>query len=352
MRIKLSDHFTVGRLLRYTFPSMVMMVFTSIYSIVDGFFISNYVGKEPFAAVNLVYPVLIILGAIGFMLGAGGSAITAQTLGEGKKEKAQEYFTMLVWTTFILGLAATDIMEIVLKPLTGLLGATGALQDYSILYGRICMLSMPFFMLQTSYQTYFNVAEKPKLGLAVTVLAGCTNIVLDFLLVGVAGMGLAGAALATNISEIMGGLVPVIYFSRKNTSLLRFRKAPFVKKIFLKACGNGSSEMLSNIASSVVSILYNYILLDLAGADCGAANCDLHKQHFWGGKNDRIKRQVVNQHHIPAVNTALCYHFYESGIPLIAASMMSASMTSFLFCSPIVRASVMTLSISRGIPLL
>ena len=300
MRIKLSDHFTVGRLLRYTFPSMVMMVFTSIYSIVDGFFISNYVGKEPFAAVNLVYPVLIILGAIGFMLGAGGSAITAQTLGEGKKEKAQEYFTMLVWTTFILGLAATVIMEIVLKPLTGLLGATGALQDYSILYGRICMLSMPFFMLQTSYQTYFNVAEKPKLGLAVTVLAGCTNIVLDFLLVGVAGMGLAGAALATNISEIMGGLVPVIYFSRKNTSLLRFRKAPFVKKIFLKACGNGSSEMLSNIASSVVSILYNYILLDLAGADCGAANCDLHKQHFWGGKNDRIKRQVVNQHHIPA----------------------------------------------------
>jgi len=271
MRIRLSDHFTFSRLLWYTFPSMVMMVFTSIYNIIDGLFVSNYVGKEALAAVNLVYPVFMIIGAIGFMLGSGGSAIVAQTLGEQKKEKAREYFSMLVAVTFFLGIAATLLFEIFLRPVTGLLGASGTLQAYSIRYGRVVMLSMPFFMLQASFQLYFNVAEKPKIGLAVTVLSGCANIVLDYLFVGVCGFGLVGAAVATNVSEILGGLVPVIYFLRKNDSLLRLCRAPFVWKVFLKACGNGSSEMLSNISSSVVSILYNYQLLDLAGADGVAA---------------------------------------------------------------------------------
>ena len=250
---------------------MVMMVFTSIYSIVDGLFVSNYVGKEAFAAVNLVYPVFMIISAIGFMLGTGGSAIVAQALGEKRNEQAQEYFSMLVFVTFWLGVAATVLCEIFLKPLTGLLGASGKLQDYSILYGRFTTLSMPFFMLQTSFQMYFNVAEKPKAGLAVTVIAGGANIVLDFLLVGVFRFGLVGAAVATNISEILGGVIPVIYFLRKNDSLLRLRRAHFEGRVFLKACTNGSSEMLSSISSSVVSILYNYRLLELACADGVAA---------------------------------------------------------------------------------
>lgn len=271
MRIRLSDHFTYGRLLRYTFPSMIMMVFTSIYNIVDGLFVSNYVGKEAFAAVNLVYPIFMIISAIGFMLGSGGTAIIGQTLGEGQQERACQYFSMLVRTTFILGVIATVLVEIFMVPLAHLLGARDHLLAYCVRYGRVCTLSMPFFMLQTSFQTYFNVAEKPKLGLTVTVLSGCANIILDYLLVGVLGWGLVGAAVATNISEITGGLVPVIYFSRRNSSLLRFCRAPFVWNVFLKSCTNGSSEMLSNISSSVVSILYNYQLLAFAGSDGVAA---------------------------------------------------------------------------------
>ncbi len=271
MRIQLSDHFTYDRLLRYTFPSIVMMVFTSIYSTVDGLFVSNFVGKESFAAVNLVYPVFMIIGSIGFMLGAGGSAIVAMTLGEGRKKEANEYFSMLVKVTLLLGVLATVLFELILTPLTAVLGASGELQTLSIRYGRICMLSMPFFMLQTSFQMYFNVAEKPKIGLTITVLSGVSNIILDALLVGVLGWGVEGAALATNCSEIIGGVIPVLYFLRPNSSLLRFGKAPFVRNVFVKACTNGSSEMLNNIASSVVSILYNHQLLKYAGADGVAA---------------------------------------------------------------------------------
>ncbi len=271
MRIQLSDHFTYGRLLRYTLPSIVMMIFTSIYSTVDGLFVSNFVGKESFAAVNLVYPVFVIISAIGFMLGAGGGAIVAMTIGEGHKQKANEYFSMLVQVTFLLGIIATVLFEVLLAPLTSILGASGELQVLSIQYGRICMLSMPFFMIQTSFQMYFNVAEKPKIGLTITVLSGLTNIILDALLVGYLGWGLRGAAVATNCSEIIGGIIPILYFARPNSSLLRLTRAPFVWRIFWKACTNGSSEMLSNIASSVVSILYNRQLLQYAGADGVAA---------------------------------------------------------------------------------
>lgn len=271
MRIRLSDHFTYGRLLRYTLPSIVMMIFTSIYSIVDGLFVSNYAGKEALAAVNLVYPILMILSAVGFMFGAGGSAIVARMLGEGKKERANEYFSLLIAVTFGIGVVSTVLVELFIPQLVVLLGAEGNLVDLCVLYGRLTARSTPFFMLQTSFQTYFNTAEKPRLGLAVTVISGLMNIVLDFLLVGVFGMGLAGAATATNISEVVGGSLPLIYFFRKNDSLLRFRRFHYYGKVIAHAAGNGSSEMLSNMSSSVVSILYNYILLDIAGSDGVAA---------------------------------------------------------------------------------
>jgi len=271
MRIRLSDHFDYGRLLRYTVPSMIMMVFTSIYNIVDGFFVSNFAGKEAFAAVNIIFPVFMIIGSVGFMLGSGGAAIVAQTLGEGHKERADQYFSMLILLTFIIGIVSTVFFELIMRPLAGWLGASGTLQDYCVTYGRQATLTMPFFMLQTSFQTYFNVAEKPRLGLLVTVASGLANIVLDFLLVGVAGGGLVGAAVATNISELIGGAVPVVYFIRKNSSLLRLVRARFTGRVILKACTNGSSEMLSNMSSSIVSILYNNRLLNLAGADGVAA---------------------------------------------------------------------------------
>ncbi len=271
MNIKLSDHFTYAKLLRYTLPSMAAMVFTSIYGIVDGVFVSNFAGKEAFAAVNLVYPVFMIISAIGFMLGSGGSAIVAKTLGEGRKKTAQEYFSLLVMVTLVLGIVATLIMELLMPRIVVWLGAEDHLVDYGVLYGRVTTLSMPAFMLQTSFQTYFNVAEKPRLGLLITVISGCANIVLDGVLVGGLHMGLLGAALATNVSEIAGGIIPIFYFMRKNTSLLRLRRAPFHGGVILKACTNGSSEMLSNLSSSVVSILYNYKLLQYGGTDAVAA---------------------------------------------------------------------------------
>lgn len=270
MRIQLSEHFTYRKLLRFTLPSIVMMVFTSIYSVVDGLFVSNYVGKTPFAAINLLMPLLMILGALGFMVGTGGSALVAKTMGEGNKPLANRYFSLLVYVTLILGSLIALLGQWLLRPAAAAMGATGEMLEDCVTYGRITLASMPCFMLQNVFQTFFVTAEKPKLGLAFTVAAGLTNVALDALLVAGLGWGLAGAALATSLSEIIGGLTPVFYFARKNDSLLRLGKTRFYGRALLKTCWNGSSELMSSIASSVVTLLYNYQLLRLAG-DSGVA---------------------------------------------------------------------------------
>ena len=247
MQIQLSEHFTYKKLLRFVLPSIVMMIFTSIYGVVDGLFVSNYVGKTAFAAVNLIMPFLMAISALGFMIGTGGSAIVAKTLGEGKKEQANEYFSMLVYITLIGGIVLSAL-GILFSPLIARgLGADGALLTNCVLYARITLLSMPAFMLQNVFQSFFVTAEKPKLGLGVIVIAGVTNMVLDFLLVGVFQIGLAGAAFATVTSECIGGLFPILYFARKNSSLLKLGRTHFNGKIFLSACGNGSSELMLSL---------------------------------------------------------------------------------------------------------
>ncbi len=271
MRIQLSEHFTYSKLLRFTFPSVVMMIFTSIYSVVDGVFVSNFVGKTPFAAVNLIMPLLIILGALGFMIGTGGTAIVAKTLGEGKPELANQYFSLLVYTGLIGGTAVGVLGILFVRPVAAALGAEGQMLEDCVLYARIILAANPCFILQNIFQSFFVTAEKPKLGLYVTVGAGLTNIVLDALLVAVFPMGLAGAAAATALSQTVGGLVPILYFLRKNDSLLRLTKTKFHGKILLKTCANGSSELMSNISASVVTILYNLQLMRLAGEDGIAA---------------------------------------------------------------------------------
>lgn len=271
MRIQLSEHFTYSKLLRFTFPSVVMMIFTSIYSVVDGVFVSNFVGKTPFAAVNLIMPLLIILGALGFMIGTGGTAIVAKTLGEGKPELANQYFSLLVYTGLIGGTAVGVLGILFVRPVAAALGAEGQMLEDCVLYARIILAANPCFILQNIFQSFFVTAEKPKLGLYVTVGAGLTNIVLDALLVAVFPMGLAGAAAATALSQMVGGLVPILYFLRKNDSLLRLTKTKFYGKILLKTCANGSSELMSNISASVVTILYNLQLMRLAGEDGIAA---------------------------------------------------------------------------------
>lgn len=268
MRIQLSDHFNYKTLFRFALPSIIMMVFTSIYSVVDGFFVSNFVGNTPFAAINLIMPILMITGAFGFMMGTGGTAIVAKSLGERKHAEANEYFSLIVYVTVAAG-AVIAVIGYVLMPFLSehMLKAEGALLEYCISYGRIIIAVLPFFMLQNLFQSFFVAAEKPKLGLLVTVISGVTNIVLDALLVAVFSLGLEGAAIATAISQVIGGTVPIIYFARKNGSLLRLTKTRFYGGVLLKSVTNGSSELMSNISSSIVTVLYNRQLMKFAGQD-------------------------------------------------------------------------------------
>ena len=267
MKVNLSDHFTYRKLLNFVLPSIVMMVFTSIYGVVDGLFVSNYAGKTAFAAINLVMPFIMVLGGMGFMIGTGGTALVAKVLGEEEKKEANRYFSMMVLVTLLLGVALSVVGVIFMRPVSRLLGATEAMMDDCVLYGRIVIAFTFTFMLQNVFQSFLIVAEKPKLGLAVTVAAGVTNMVLDALFVGGFGWGIAGAAVATGLSQCVGGILPLIYFLRPNNSLLRLRKTRLELRPILKACGNGSSELMSNISSSFVSMLYNFQLLRFAGED-------------------------------------------------------------------------------------
>ncbi len=271
MAIQLSDHFTYRRLLRFVWPPITMMIFTSIYGVVDGFFISNYVGKIPFAAVNLIMPFLMILGALGFMLGAGGSALVSKTLGEGKKEKANQIFSMLVLVGIITGTILAVIGIAFLEPIAIFLGAEGEIIHYCVIYGRIILIALPAFMLQNMFQSFLVTAERPELGLVMTVLAGVTNIVLDALFMGAFAWGTVGAAWATAISQFVGGVAPFFFFLKPKRSLLRLTKPVFDGKALLKTCTNGSSELVTNISMSVVSMLYNFQLLKYAGENGVAA---------------------------------------------------------------------------------
>ena len=271
MKIQLSEHFTYKKLLRFVLPSIVMMIFTSIYGVVDGLFVSNYVGKTAFAAVNLVMPLLMMLSALGFMMGTGGSAIVAKTLGQGGKERANRYFSMMVYVTVVGGVVLTVLGLVFLRPIVTALGAEGEMIGECLIYGRISLASLTFFMVQNVFQSFFVAAEKPHLGLGVMVAAGVTNMVLDYLFIAILGWGIAGAAAATAAGETVGGIVPLIYFSRKNTSLLRLTKTKIKGKILLKACTNGSSELMTNLSMSLVNMLYNVQLMRLAGEDGVAA---------------------------------------------------------------------------------
>ncbi len=269
--IQLSDHFTRKRLLRFSLPSIVMMVFTSIYGVVDGYFVSNYTGKTPFAAVNLIMPFLMILGGVGFMFGTGGGALIAKTMGEGKAEKADKLFSMTVFASTLCGLVLTAVGLLFLRPFARLMGAEGELLENSLLYGTINLIALPFYILQYEFQCLFATAEKPKLGLYVTVASGVANMVLDWLLVAVLPFGLAGAAAATAASQFIGGVFPLIYFARKNSSRLHLTRCRLELRPLGRICANGSSELMGNISMSLVSMLYNVQLMQYAGEDGIAA---------------------------------------------------------------------------------
>lgn len=269
--IQLSDHFSYSKLLRFTLPSMVMMVFTSIYGVVDGIFVSNFVGKTPFAAINLIMPLLMFLGIVGFMFGSGGSALIAKTIGEGNNERANRIFSMLVVVGILSGIVLGVLGYLLVKPVAIMLGATGKLLNDSVVYGQIVLVALPFFTLQNMFQSLFVTAERPKMGLLVTVISGVLNIILDIVFILLFDWGLMGAAFATVLSQVVGGVIPVFYFAFPNTSLLRIVKPLFDFKALWHTTLNGMSEFFSTVSMTVVSALYNYQLMKYIGEDGVAA---------------------------------------------------------------------------------
>lgn len=267
MAIQLNDHFTYKKLFKAVVPSVLMMLFISIYSIVDGLFVSNVVGDTAFASLNLVYPVLMIVGGVGFMIGTGGSALVSKTLGEGKKEKANQYFSMFIWLTLILGIIISTVLYIFTPSLTLMLGAEDDMVDYCVTYARICLIFQTSFIVQNTFQSFFVTAEKPHLGLILSLISGVCNIVLDALFIVVFEMGIAGAALATGISQTIGAVVPIFYFRLKKDLIIKLGKPVFKFKPMINGCINGISELVTNISASIVGIIYNFQLLKLAGKD-------------------------------------------------------------------------------------
>lgn len=271
MKIKLSEHFSYGKLLKFTAPSIAMLIFTSIYCVVDGFFVSNFVGKTSFAALNFIMPFLMIISSLGFMLGAGGSALIAKTQGEGDSERANRYFSLLVYLGLASGFVFGILGIIFIRPVAVLIGAEGQLLEDAVVYGRIILSVLPLFMMQMQFQSYFITAEKPTLGLAVTAISGVANMLLDALLMAIFPLGIVGAALATAISQAVGGIIPLVYFFSKNSSTLSLGKTRWYGAAVFRTVTNGSSELMSNVSMSLVGMLYNIQLLNYAGENGIAA---------------------------------------------------------------------------------
>ena len=333
-KIQLSDHFTYPRLLRFVLPCIGTMLFTSIYGIVDGLCVSNFVGKTAFAAVNLIMPLPMLLGTIGFMLGTGGSAIVGITLGEGDQKKADRYFTMFLLAALV-SVSVLSVLGIVfLRPIAVLLGAKGELLDYAVRYGRILMVSLPTFALQNMFQSFFVTAEKPNLGFWFTVGAGCTNMVLDVVMVGLWGWGVEGAAIATFISQLVGGVLPVFYFlNHNNSSRLHLCKTEFHGGVLRDACINGSSELMTNLSMSLVNILYNYQLLRFAGENGVAAYgvimyaCFLFIAVYVGYA---VGSAPIVSFHYGARNHAEVHNLYQKSLRLIAVVSVTMTLASML----------------------
>ena len=339
-QIQLSDHFNYRKLLRFVLPSIVMMVFTSIYGVVDGLFVSNYAGKTSFAAINLVMPFIMVLGGLGFMVGTGGTALVAKVLGEGDRAKANRYFSMMILFTLLLGVVLTVFGIVFMEPVALFLQATPEMLPDCMTYGRIVIGFTTAFMLQNVFQSFLIAAEKPKLGLIATIAAGVTNMVLDALFVAVLRWGVAGAAVATGISQCVGGLFPLIYFMRPNTSLLRLTRTKLEARPILQACGNGSSELMSNISSSIVSMLYNFQLLKYIGEDGVSAYGVLMYVQFifvaiYIGYS--IGCAPIVGYHYGAQNHSELQNMLKMSVRLMCGAGVVLSASAYLLASPLAK---------------
>lgn len=338
MKIQLSDHFNYRKLLRFTLPSIVMMIFTSIYGVVDGFFISNFTGITEFAGVNLIMPFLQLLGCFGFMFGAGGSALVSKTLGEGNREKANRIFSMITYIGIATGVILAVLGLIFLEPIAQLLGADDEMLPYCLSYGRVVLLTLPAFMIQNMFQNFLIAAEKPNLGLIVTVAAGVTNMVLDAVFVAVLDWSVVGAAAATCLAQCVGGFVPLVYFLRKNSSLLRLGKTSLDGRALAHSCANGSSELVTNISMSLVSILYNFQLMKFAGSNGVAAYGAVMYVSFifiavFLGYS--IGVSPVVSFHFGARNTKELKGLYRKSLTMVAISSVALAAVAFFLARPL-----------------
>ncbi len=339
-KIRLSDHFTTGRLLAFVAPCIGTMLFTSIYGMVDGLFISNIEGKTAFAAVNLIMPYPMLLGSAGFMLGTGGSALTAITMGEGDQERAEQYFSLFVLVSVLAGFALGGLGLATLRPVAVLMGAEGELLEIGVRYGRILMLALPAFMLQNLFQSFFATAEKPRLGFGFTVAAGVTNMALDALFVGALRWSVEGAAIATLISQLVGGVLPLAYFARANSSRLRLTKPRCDWSALGKACVNGSSELMTNLSNSFVNILYNAQLIRFAGEDgVSAYGVIMYSAFFFVAVyvGYAFGSAPLVSYHYGAGNRAELHNLYQKSLRLIAGAAAVLTALSILFIPQIAR---------------
>lgn len=338
MKIQLSEHFTYKKLIRFTIPTIIMMVFTSAYGVVDGLFVSNIVGSEAFAAVNLIMPVLMMLGTVGFMVGTGGSALVSKTLGAGDKEKANRYFSLLIYMLIFTGFLLTVLGLIFIRPITIALGAEGRMIDYCVTYGKVLLIALIGFILQNCFQSFLVVAERPKMGLVISIIAGVINMILDFLFIYVLKMGVFGAALATGIGQIVGAVVPLIFFISKNSSPLRLGKTKFDMKAILLSCANGSSEMLTNLSMSLVNMLYNMQLMKYAGADGVVAyGIIMYVSFIFVGTylGYSIGSAPIISYHYGAENKAELKNLFRKSILLIAATSIALTAMAELLSKPL-----------------
>lgn len=265
-KVRLSDHFTYKRLLNFTISPILMMVFTALYNVVDGFFISNYGGKLDFAGVNFIMPYLFALSAVGIMMGSGGSALIGKFLGENKHKKANETFSLVVYSSLVIGIMLSIISYIFLDDIIRLLGATEDLIQPARRYATPLLISLPFFIIESEALSLFMVAERPHLGLCVKLICGSLNIVLDAIFMVSLHMGARGAAIATMINQLFGGILPLVYFAiPKTKSTLHLGKTVLSFKTLGKVITNGSSELVSNISANIVSMLFNVQLIKYAG---------------------------------------------------------------------------------------
>ncbi len=339
VHIQLSDHFTTGRLLRFVLPSVIMMVCTSLYSIVDGFFVSNYAGKTPFAALNLIFPVLMCIAAIGFMLGTGGSAIVSRTLGQRKKEKANEYFTLMILAGFVMSTAVAILCFIFTPEISVALGAEGEMLENCIVYGRILFVFLPVFVLQNMFQNFFVTAQRPDMSLKVSLCSGVLNGVLDFVFLAIFEWGIAGAALATGIGQLFGGIFPLIYFSRENDSLLRLCPTKMDWSILWEACSNGISEMVSNLSMSTINILYNFLLMKMVGEDGVAAYGVIMYVNFVFTSifiGYSVGSAPVIGYHYGAQNHGELHNLYSKSIRLLTVTGLIMTILAEVLCRPLV----------------